>query len=63
MWTHTAVDGQGPLAGTYQLRFRDSDWTDPIGFNASAAHVAAALESLPTIGDVTVLRSGLETEG
>lgn len=42
-----------PLHGAFKLEFRGYP-TFPIPFNASAAEVEAALEAIPTVGDVVV---------
>jgi hypothetical protein len=58
VWTHTALEGRGPLAGSFRLKFQGSNWTSPMGYNASANDVRTALENLATIDQVLVTRSG-----
>lgn len=50
------ADGADSLGGTFTLNFGgDSNVSSPIPWNASAASVEFALESLPQVGDVTVI--------
>lgn len=50
------ADGADSLGGTFTLNFGgNSNVTSPIPWNASAASVEVALESLPQVGDVTVV--------
>ena len=57
-WTHVAMEGHGPMTGFFRLKFRESNWTQPLIYNASANDVQQALESLPTIDQVSVRRQG-----
>lgn len=47
-------DGQAPVSGTFALVFGDEAPSAALGFNASAAEVEQALESIPLFPDVTV---------
>lgn len=50
------ADGADSVGGTFTLSFGgDSNVSSPIPWNASAASVEFALESLPQVGDVTVI--------
>ena len=53
-----AVDGIHLLWGTFALSY-DGERTTPIYFDASAAEVEAALEDLPSIGDVSVVKDSV----
>ena len=54
--------GSPPLAGTFALKFRGEVTTGSLNHNATDSEVDAALESLSTIGGVTVTR-GENTAG
>jgi hypothetical protein len=49
----------GKLNGTFTLDFRGAA-TPPLAFDASAEDVEAALEALPTVGDVAMRRTSLD---
>jgi hypothetical protein len=63
VWHLTGRDGAGPLTGTFQLRFRESSWTAPLGHNATASDVELALLDLDSIDECSVSRSELAGPG
>ena len=60
----TATNGSDPVRGNFTLSFRNSAVvTGPMRFDADAADVVAALQTLPPIGRVEVSRTVLPTVG
>ncbi|KAG5180011.1 hypothetical protein JKP88DRAFT_279922 [Tribonema minus] len=56
MWTFEGRQGEGPVLGTFRVRFRGSDWTPALAVDASAADVEVALNNLDSIRRVEVTR-------
>lgn len=53
-----AIDGLGPLMGSFRLSYGDYE-TDDIRGDASAEEVEQALEKLPTVGSITVSKDSV----
>lgn len=62
------MKGSSPISGTFTLAypghvFQETTTTGPISVHASAGALASALNSLTTMGDIHVSRSGPSAEG
>lgn len=62
------IKGSSPISGTFTLAypghaFQETTTTGPISVHASAGALASALNSLSTMGDIHVSRSGPSAEG
>ncbi|KAL9183325.1 hypothetical protein ACHAXT_005112 [Thalassiosira profunda] len=58
VWTHTGFEGRGVLSGKFAMSFRGSDPSSFVAHDSSEEEIAAALESLDSINDVTLTDYG-----
>lgn len=62
-WASEVRRGRAPISGSFSLYFRGQGPSPPVPFDATASEVEAAVESLPTVVDVSVDRAGPNAAG